>query len=204
MQFRIAHALAAAGALVALVAACEAPTAPAAGMRPPTARHATATGPVEMAVLQRTGPLSAPVTVSASIGALGGRIAIPEAGFSIRIPRGALPAGAPVTISVTALAGSDVAYSFAPEGLVFAADPVISQDLVNTAAFGHPEARNSLQGAWYEEGGLENGVARVGEMRPTRTDVHGWKSRWTIHHFSGYLLTTTSKTGGYIGSSGRQ
>jgi hypothetical protein len=203
MQPRIAHALAAAAALVALVAACEAPTAPAGGIRPAQARHATLADPVQLAVLQRAEPLAAPLSASASIGAHGGRIAIREAGFSIRIPPRALPAGAPVTITVTALAGSDVAYSFAPEGLVFAADPVITQDLVKTTAFHHPETQNLLQGAWFQDGALADGVAVVGELRPTSTDVHGWRSSWSVHHFSGYALTL-SKTGGYIGSSGRQ
>jgi hypothetical protein len=203
MQPRIAHALAAAAALVALVAACEAPTAPGGGMRPGPARHGTLADPAEIAVLQRTAPLPAPLTASARIGTQGGRIAIREAGFSIRIPPHALPPGAPVTITVTALAGSDVAYSFSPEGLVFVGDPVISQSLVRTTVFGHPEAQSQLQGAWFQEGALANGVARVGELRPTSTDVRGWRSSWSIHHFSGYALTL-SKTGGYIGSSGRQ
>src|SRR5690348_4757515 len=68
--------------------------------------------------LQRTTPLAAPITVSKSIGAEGGTLTIPQAGVTVVVPKGALAQS--TTITMTARAGSLVAYDFAPHGITFA------------------------------------------------------------------------------------
>jgi hypothetical protein len=200
MQLRIAHAFVFAAAVAAVVAACDMPTAPPQAQRMAGLRGARLDAPVTADVLQRTAPLPAALSASATIGPQGGRLVIPEAGVSVRFPAGAV--STPVTITVTALAGANVAYSFAPEGLVFANSPVISQDLKNTTAFGNPSLSAGLEGGYFLESELSGTQALVRESRPTTVYMHGARARWTVEHFSGYLLTT-SKTGGYIGSSGR-
>ena len=82
---------------------------------------------IVLPVVQRLLPLSSDQTASAVIGTAGGTISIPQAGFSITFPAGAV--SAPVTVTATAVAGSNVAYRFEPHGLVFQKQPVISQDL---------------------------------------------------------------------------
>ena len=67
--------------------------------------------------LLRTTPLKASVTASATIGALGGVLAIPSAGITVIVPP--LAVLSPTKMSVTALAGSSVAYEFAPHGIKF-------------------------------------------------------------------------------------
>ena len=82
--------------------------------------------------LQRTTPLAAPITVSKVIGADGGTLSIPEAGVTVTVPRGAL--AQTTTITMTARAGSLVAYDFAPHGITFAKPLVFSQQLRGTNA----------------------------------------------------------------------
>ena len=189
--------------LGALAAACDDPTEPQQGLRPASKPHLTVYDPpIDVTVLQRTTPLSAPVTASAYIDRGGGTISIPAAGFSITFPANAIAGGKKTLITVTALPGSNVAYEFQPEGLVFHNDPMITQDLKVTQAFGDPSYRNALEGAYFPDTTyLGNGTARIKETRPTVVDVNGWKMKWNVHHFSGYLAST-GRIGGYIGSSG--
>ncbi|HEX8692593.1 MAG TPA: hypothetical protein VF746_09255 [Longimicrobium sp.] len=156
---------------------------------------------VAVSVLQRLAPLARDYTASAVIDRRGGTIAIPEAGFTIDFPAGSIP-GEEARITVTALAGSNVAYVFGPEGLVFQGDARITQDLKNTQVFRNHALRDSLEGAYFPDPTyLGNGTAGVKETRPTTVDVNGWKMRFGIHHFSGYLAST-GRQGGYISSSG--
>lgn len=155
--------------------------------------------PIFVEVLQRTTPLQRPYTATASIGAEGGRLAIPEAGFSIDIPAGAL--GTPVEISVRAQPGKNVAYEFQPHGLRFARSPVVTQELRGTAAYGSADVRRRLEGAYAPDLlGLLGGLLRIVETRPTTVQVDTWQMRWTVDHFSGYVAS--AKRSGYISSSG--
>lgn len=159
---------------------------------------------IEVDVLQRTAPLPADLTASAVITRkAGGVISIPAAGFSIEFPANAVKGGQPTTITVRALAGTNVAYVFEPHGLVFDNNPMITQDLKVTAAFGNPALRDYLEGAYFPDLTYLDGTkAHVKETRPTVVDVNGWKMKFNVQHFSGYLAS--SGRGGYISSSGNR
>jgi hypothetical protein len=156
--------------------------------------------PVQVDVLQRTTALPRGYTASAVIGRGGGTISIPEAGFSINFPGNAVK-GQPTLVTVTALPGTDMAYLFEPHGLVFHNAPVITQDLRGTEVFQDPGLRAGLEGAYFPDSAdLGSGTARVRETRPTTVDVNGWKMKFNVQHFSGYLAST--RRTGYISSSG--
>ena len=87
-------------------------------------------------VLQRRDALAQPITVKARIGAEGGVIAIPEAGFKVVVPRGAVSDA--VDFQATAVAGNAVAYTFEPHGLRFAKPLQATQDLRGTEWLGLP------------------------------------------------------------------
>lgn len=155
--------------------------------------------PIFVQVLERTASLPSTYTASATIGTAGGTIAIPEAGFRIDFPAGAV--SGPVSISVKALAGRNVAYEFAPHGLRFARTPVITQDLRGTAAYGASSVYSGLEGAYAPDLlGLVGGLLRVLETRPTTVQPDTWQMRWTVQHFSGYVAA--KRRTGYISATG--
>ena len=107
----------------------------------------------------------------------------------------------PTLITVVAVPGTAVAYLFQPHGLVFRKPPVITQDLRGTEAFRDPSLLGELEGAYFPEAGLLDGLtAIIRETRPTTVDVTGWKMRFDVEHFSGY--TASARRSGYISSSG--
>jgi hypothetical protein len=155
---------------------------------------------IEVEVLQRTTPLGQNYTASAVISRSGGTISIPQAGFSITFPNNAVK-GQPTLVTVTAMAGGNVAYLFEPHGLVFHNAPMITQDLRGTQVFQNPALRATLEGAYFPDPSyLEGTSARIKETRPTVVDVNGWKMKFNVQHFSGYLAS--AKRSGYITSSG--
>jgi ZU5 domain len=155
--------------------------------------------PLFVEVLQRTAPLPRTRTASATIDADGGTIAIPEAGFRIDFPAGAV--SEPVEVSVTAPAGRNVAYEFQPHGLRFARSPVITQELRGTTVYGNVAARARLEGAYSPSLlGLLGSLLRISETRPTTVQVDTWQMRWNVEHFSGYVAS--ARRSGYISSSG--
>lgn len=143
-------------------------------------------------VLQRITPLSADITRSAVIGAAGGAISIPEAGFTLVVPRGAL--AAPTMITVTAVQGSAVAYEFEPKGLNPAKKFVFSQDLGSTLGAG---VLNALyKGGYFESRTRINqstGAADVQEIIGAAFDA--LTIRFPISHFSGYLVAVGYEEG---------
>ncbi len=156
--------------------------------------------PIYVNVLQRSTPLPRDYTASATVGTAGGRIAIPEAGFAIDVPAGAV--AAPVQITVRARAGSNVAYEFQPHGLQFSRAPVITQELRGTAAYGSTTLRSKLEGAYAPDLlGLLGSILGITETRPTSVQVDTWQMRWTVEHFSAYVASSGRRSG-YISSSG--
>ena len=135
--------------------------------------------------LRRVVPLSGDVTRSATFGFDGGSLAIPEAGFTLTVPRGAFYV--PTTITVTAIEGSAVAYEFAPHGLKPSKKLIFSQDLGSTLGAG-------LLGAFYKGAYFESrdeidqasGTALVHEIIGTVFDPLA--IRFPLSHFSGYLV----------------
>jgi len=150
-------------------------------------------------VLQRGGPLAREVSAGATVGEAGGTIRIPEAGFSITFPAGAVHE--PVAIRVTALAGPNVAYRFEPHGLVFDREPVITQDLGIVGSLTGLLGLQVEGGYFTDESLLAGGTAVVLETRPAQVDLLRRRMSFGIHHFSGYLVSS-GRRGGYITSSG--
>jgi len=178
------------GALALASCGGEHPTLPQLQQSAPEAPAADLLGGVTSLVgmngLQRTTPLAVPITVSKAIGADGGTLAIPEAGVTVTVPRGAL--AATTTITMTARAGTLVAYDFAPHGITFAKPLVFSQQLRGTNAtllnapllrLGYYENANLLT----RTGGL------VSELLGGAVNTLTWTFTSTIPHFSGYIVT---------------
>lgn len=144
--------------------------------------------PQLVTVLERNQMLNKPLSVSENIGKNGGTIEIPELGFKLVIPQNALvppSRSKSVRITVTAPAGKSVAYTFEPHGLEFRSSIRFEQSLRYTSAASgsHP----LLQGAYFT-GEVKSNTAEVSEFRPTDIDVLGGKIKFTIDHFSGYLV----------------
>ena len=136
--------------------------------------------------LKRTAALPAPITVTQVIGSAGGTLRIPEAGVTVTVPAGAL--ASPTTISMTALAGSLVAYDFAPHGITFARPLEFSQSLsgTNASLLSVP----SLKLGYYPDDSLLSGTgALVSELIDGSVDLLGWRFNARIPHFSGYILS---------------
>ena len=114
-----------------LTAPSSAPTAA------PTAASQTLLGsllakPTTVTPLLRKTPLPSGVTASATIGPLGGVLALPSAGLTVLVPP--LAVLKPTKMSVTAVAGSSVAYEFEPHGIKFTIPLVATQTLKGTQA----------------------------------------------------------------------
>jgi len=130
-------------------------------------------------------PLSTPTSASATIGLWGGRIALPDAGLMIVVPAFALQS--PTTITVTAVAGSQVAYEFEPHGTQFLVPIWATQDLSGTSA----TQGAALYAAYFSnvlDLDLLNGTALVSEL--FGTTAWGKAVSFPIRHFSGYLIAT--------------
>jgi hypothetical protein len=147
-------------------------------------------------VLQRTSPLSQDISVSAEVGKSGGTIEIREAGLKFIVPSNALvppSSKKTVTITVTALKGDEVAYTFQPHGLRFREPVRIEQEFKGTTAEGNRSILAGVEGAYFPSVAdldVVRGVASVLEFRPTSVDVTGSKVKFTVDHFSGYLIAT--------------
>ena len=157
---------------------------------------------VDVGVLQRTTPLATDLTASATIGKSGGRIEIVEAGLRVDFPSNSVRSNTKITI--TALKGTNVAYVFEPHGLVFKQDPLIRQAFKGTNAFNDHTVRDALEGAYFPDTTyVVTGHAKIVETRPTFVDVTGSSLRFSVNHFSGYLVST-GRMGGYISSTGNR
>jgi hypothetical protein len=146
----------------------------------------TLTSLLSMKGLQRTTALSAPITVSKSIGTDGGTLAIPAAGVTVVIPQGALTKT--TTITMTARAGTLVAYDFAPHGIVFAKPLVFKQSLKGTNA-SLLTALSLRLGYYADESLLTKTGGLVTELLGGVVDTLSWTFTSSISHFSGYIVT---------------
>lgn len=132
----------------------------------------------------RLGTLRKSITVTAHIGAEGGTIRIPQTGFELVVPPGAV-AGA-TAFRVTALAGSVVAYEFAPHGIRFKAPLKFRQSVLYTN-IGWGQA---VGGGYFTDPARidpRGRKAQVAEQIPARID--GSWVVFDIWHFSGYLVS---------------
>ncbi|HEX8433004.1 MAG TPA: hypothetical protein VF625_17085 [Longimicrobium sp.] len=164
--------------------------------------------PIEVDVLQRTTAITQPLQASAVIGKDGGRLEIPGAGLRVDFPTHAVRGNTRIT--VTAVPGTAVAYVFEPHGLVFRQPVQIRQTFKGTNAEGNHELRKALEGAYFTATDLlsydvlkATGVAKIVETRPTEMEVNGSGLRFSVEHFSGYLVSTGRRSG-YISSTGNR
>jgi hypothetical protein len=129
-------------------------------------------------------------TVTKLIGPAGGHIQIGGAGVRVEFAPGAVAVPTPIT--VTALAGRDVAYDFQPHGLVFHAPVIVRQSLRHTTAWKNPLLAAQLQGSYFDRLFVDatRTYARSLERRPARLRDDGRLIEFTIEHFSGYMLST--------------
>ena len=135
--------------------------------------------------VQRTTPLAAPITVSKQIGYYGGTLSIPEAGVTVTVPVGALTKT--TTITMTARAGSLIAYDFSPTGTQFAKPLVFRQTLkgTNVTLLQAPLLR---LGYYSDPGLLGTLTATVSDLLLGVTNLLDWSFTAPINHFSGYVL----------------
>ena len=128
------------------------------------------------------------VTVRGVIGAEGGSIAIPN-GARLIVPRGAVTG--PVAFSITRVPGRIVAYEFQPHGIRFAVPVVIEQPLAGINLSG--VSTTNIEGAYFPDvAALDQttGSAKVTEFRPTVVLRDRGVVRFTVEHFSGYMVST--------------
>jgi hypothetical protein len=197
MRHHALRALAAA-ALFAAVGGCSDPVTSSAARAPGDPANGLLSG-LLASVVQRLVPLGHDVTASATIGAAGGTIRIPEAGFTITFPAGAVTS--PVNVRATAVAGSNVAYRFEPHGLVFQKEPTIAQDLTLTGVLQQLLSAQLTGGYYANDSQLSGTTVLVNEERPATLDLLRLRTTFTIRHFSGYAVVQ-KRSGGYLGSSG--
>jgi hypothetical protein len=129
--------------------------------------------------LRRNTPLAKPITVTKNIGVLGGTIVVPGAGFTLVVPP--LAVGKTMTFSVTALAGSNVAYEFGPHGTKFLLPLVATQNLAGTNA---PALSVGLSLGYFPD---SNNPTSVSELLGVQVDLLKLVGVSTISHFSGYI-----------------
>jgi hypothetical protein len=132
--------------------------------------------------LQRNAAISGQTT-SATIGIFGGVLALPGAGVVVIVPPFAL--NAPTTISVTALAGTNVAYEFAPHGIRFNVPLIMTQDLRGTQAGPGGSLNPSLISVGYFQDAAN--VTSVTELLNVGIGFGGTTATATLNHFSGYI-----------------
>ena len=135
--------------------------------------------------IQRTKPLPAPITVMQTIGYNGGTFSIPAAGVTVTVPRGALRQN--TVITMTARAGSLVAYDFSPHGITFDKPLVFTQSLrgTNVTLLQVPFLR---LGYYDDPSLLGQTTALVSELLGGVTNLLSWSFTAPITHFSGYVV----------------
>jgi hypothetical protein len=164
------------------------PTAPPARLTPPPgdASRTLFPSPVTIVPLQRVAPLAVSQQTSATIGIFGGTLALPSAGILLVVPP--LAVLSPTTMTMTALAGSDVAYEFAPHGLHFLAPVLAMQTLQGTeAGVGGPRHGQPLYVGYFATGGL---ISSVTELLNAPVNLLGLTSTAALWHFSGYTWSS--------------
>lgn len=134
--------------------------------------------------VQRTTPLAESITVTRTIDSFGGTLSIPLAGVTVTVPAGALSSA--TVITMTARAGSLLAYDFAPHGITFAKPLVFTQSLAGTNA----SLLTAPQLGYYSDPSLLNSTGgMVSELISGTVDLVNRTFTSSIKHFSGYLIS---------------
>lgn len=143
-------------------------------------------GATTVTPLHRTQALSQPLSASAKIGPLGGSLAIPGAGILVVVPP--LAVSTTQKITVTAVAGSDVAYEFAPHGLKFNLPLVVTQNLSGTDASTNGSVDPlSLFAGYYPD---STKITSITETLNVNVNLLSQLATFTVWHFSGYILAS--------------
>ncbi len=141
--------------------------------------------------LLRTTPLSQSLSASANVGPLGGTLSIPGAGILVVVPPLALSSRQ--TITVTAVAGSNVAYEFAPHGIRFNLPLVVTQDLSGTQARKNGLVSPlSLFAGYYPD---STHMTSITETLNVNLNLLNQVATFTVWHFSGYILASGRDSG---------
>jgi hypothetical protein len=195
------HVLPAIVALAAIVGftACQdvsSPTPPPAaavrGISPSVTASLSKSGSAVVQVLERDKPVKDGVSASANIGVWGGVIALPDAGFTLVVPFGAVRTTTHFT--VTAVPGKLVAYEFEPHGTTFPIPLWAFQDLKPTkASSGGGNGKvsvSSLFVGYVGNGDLNTaaGLANIREAITLSIDDKAQMAVFPISHFSAYAV----------------
>lgn len=175
-------------AVALVIAGCAMSEGPASPARAPVAAPAGSSSatllssPITVTPLERTTALASPITVSKTIGILGGTISVPGAGLTVVVP--ALAVTSNTQFSVTALAGTAVAYDFAPHR-TFGVPLVLTQDLHNTQVQTGLVNPLALFAAYFPDA---NNITSVTELLNVGVSLQSLTATFTVTHFSGYLV----------------
>jgi hypothetical protein len=147
-------------------------------------------GPTHMAAVTRDVPLATSQSASATIGIFGGQIRLPDVGFTLVVP--AFAVTTPTTFTVTAVAGSEVAYEFEPHGSQFSV-PLLATQVLEGTSVSQPGLSGVLYAGYFTDlSALDQlgGTALVDEVLRVSIDRLLGRATFPITHFSGYLLGT--------------
>lgn len=142
---------------------------------------------ISSTALLRTTPLLSPVSASIRLYRQGGSLSLPGTGLMVTIPRTAIGDTA-VTITVTALPGSAVAYDFQPHGTQFTDKLQLKQALSGTTWAGNT-GNAPLEGGYFansDQVDTATGAAMLDERLPA--SVSGNSVIFGVSHFSGYMV----------------
>jgi hypothetical protein len=139
--------------------------------------------------LLRKTALPANITVTKTIGILGGTLSIPAAGVTVVVPP--LAVSKSTVFTMTARAGNQVAYDFGPHGTKFLLPLVMTQNL--TMMQGGPAVLGNLRVGYYPDA---NNVTSVTELLSVSLDVLHILGVTTIWHFSGYMYASGRESDG--------
>jgi hypothetical protein len=176
--------------LLVVAAGCDSGvTAPAPAPSGAAANRLILGSPTTVTVVTRNTPLAAPLSATATIGLFGGQIILPGTGLKVIVPPFALTSSKQIT--VTALAGNQVAYEFQPHGIQFLVPILISQNLVGTSANTGGLLNLNLKGGYFANASDLNplaGTGLVSELLGTSISLLTKTVTFPAFHFSGYLV----------------
>jgi hypothetical protein len=139
----------------------------------------------------RVHPVSRSFTRSIDVDFKGGEIRIDEVGLRVKVPKQAIrPQEGTIHMSVTVLAGDQIAYEFQPSGITFQRPLQFEQDLRDLA---DAASRGDVPQVSYFKSTQDldpvHGVARTYEDLTTDIDLSGHTVKADIWHFSGYIVS---------------
>ena len=124
----------------------------------------------------------------------GANLEIPETGLKIQVPGNALPANtASMTITVTALGGSQFGYDFEPSGVTFRKPLRFEQDLGSSAgllAALQGQSKKLVVAYFKSRSDIDpkSGTVQTFEDLSTTIDISGHTAKADVWHFSGYIV----------------